>query len=80
MKKLTKTFNAISDDGQKFTIYEFTKYLNAGSFENPNKTIEGTKELRTSDNEAVNRLEKGKYEILNPFGNIKVTSNDPNAP
>lgn len=79
MKKHTNTFNAVSDEGVTYVIHEYTEFVDAGSFGDPNRTVEGLKELRTSNHEAVNRIKKGKYVILSPFGEIAVTSDDQNA-
>jgi len=80
IKKHTKTFNAYSDDDKRFIIYEYTEFENAGSFDNPNAMLEGLKELKTSDGNAVNRIEKGRYQIITPFGEIIVTLDSSDAP
>ncbi len=66
MKKTRKTgeFLAVADDGQTFTIEEFTVFLNAGSMRNPNEEIAGLKSLRTSDGRSVNVIGEGEYKIV----------------
>ena len=80
MKKHTGTFKTHSDDGKIFTIHEYTNFIKSGSFEDPDQLTAGMKELRTSDGKTVNRIEKGKYKILDVFGNVTVYSNMPDAP
>lgn len=78
MEKHTLTFSAKSGDGQEFTIYEFTQLLDVGTFGNPDAVIEGLKRLETSEGQSVNRLEKGKYEIV--ALSLIIISDDKNAP
>jgi len=80
MKKHTGTFKAHSDNGDLFTIHEYTNYSKTGSFGHQDQLVEGTKELRTPDGKTVNRIAKRKYEILDIFGNIAVYSDMPDAP
>lgn len=64
MKKMTDKFLVITDSGQKHLVYEYTNILDASSFENPNATMPGLKELRTSDGKAVNFVSEGVYKIV----------------
>jgi len=49
-----------------------------GTKDNPNQVIPGMKEIRKEDGTRVNRLEKGKYQVVD-FGMEILTSNDPDA-
>jgi len=49
-----------------------------GDRSDPNRQNPGMVEIRTSDGNSVNRIEKGKYQILFPPMILK--SADPNAP
>ncbi len=69
--KHTGTFIAYDADGNEYTIYVFTKFI---------ERIEGRKSLNTSDGEAVDRIGKGRYRVLTGFGDVEVTSDDPAAP
>jgi hypothetical protein len=60
----TGEFKARTVDGKTVIIFEFTEYLDAGTFENPNKKIEGLKSYSTSDGNHVNSISKNKYEIV----------------
>ena len=60
----TGEFKARTVDGKTVIIYEFTEYLDAGTFENPNKKIEGLKSYCTFDGNHVNSLSENKYEIV----------------
>ena len=64
MKRKTDEFFVITDSGQKYMVYEYTNFIDAGSFENPKATIHGLKEFRTSDGMAVNFVEEGIYKIV----------------
>ena len=75
------SFVARDEDGREYTIHILTYTVNVGNRSGPNAEREGmTSSLRTSDGQPVNRLEKGKYEMLHPIRNVRLTSDDPNAP
>jgi len=78
MKRKTGQFIATDENGRRYTILIFRNIVKAGTFENPNKEVEGIGELKTFEGMAVNRLEKGKYQIV-PTG-IIVQSDSPDAP
>lgn len=63
MKRQTGSFVATGDDGREYTVYIYTEFVDAGSRRNPRAVVQGLKELRTSDGMAVNRLQKGEYQI-----------------
>jgi hypothetical protein len=75
--KRTKRFSAYDEEGRKYTIFEFTEFLEARTW-GSDKIVEGLKELRTADGTPVNRIEKGVYRIMG-VEEIEVTSNDPDA-
>lgn len=74
----TNTLEATSDGGDTYTIFEFTTIHEIRSSSGYSE-VPGLKELRTADGHAVNRREKGVYEIVN-LGGLVVRSSDPNAP
>ena len=75
----TKTFTAHREDGAEFTVLEFTNIFETRNRQGVSR-VEGTKSLELEDGTSVNRLEKGKYEIVDPFDrNTIITSDDPNA-
>ncbi len=78
MKKQTGQFTATGDDGRRYTIYIYTDFIDAGHFGNPNAVVEGMKELLTSDGMAVNRHQKGEYQIVQT--GLMLRSNAPDAP
>jgi hypothetical protein len=74
-------FVARDEEGREYTIHVLTYTVNVGNRSDPNLEREGmTSSLRTSDGVAVNRLEKGKYEMIHPIRNVRLTSDDPAAP
>lgn len=72
-KRKTATFAAHTEDGHQVTIHEITEFLEVGT---PDETS-GLAELLTDDGRPVNRIEKGKYQLV-ATGEI-LTSDDPNA-
>ena len=78
MREHTLTFTAKSEDGREFTIYQFTDLVDTGTRGDPNAAVEGLKDLVTSEGDSVNRIEKGKYEIVQQ--GLRLTSDDADAP
>ena len=64
MERKTNEFTARSDDGQEYTIYEYTDVIDAGNLNDPNATIRGAKRLCTSEGEDVNFKGEEVYEIV----------------
>ena len=64
MERKTNEFTARSNYGQEYTIYEYTKIIDAGHLSDPNATIKGTKRLCTSNGEDINFKGEGIYEIV----------------
>lgn len=64
-KEKTNQFNVYTDDGKKFEVIEYTEFLDAGDYQNPNETIPGLKSLQTKDGMKVN-YDKGSdtYKIV----------------
>ena len=61
---ITDRFITKSDDGRRFEIIEYTEYLSAGTFGDPNATVPGAKRLQTSDGLHVNFVSPGIYQIV----------------
>ena len=78
MKRKIGQFIATDEKGRRYTILIYTNIIKAGTFENPSMDADGMNELKTFEGMAVNRLEKGKYQIV-PTG-IIVQSDSPDAP
>lgn len=74
----TGSFVAVGEDGMEHTIHITSEIAGMGTRGNPNAERKGMKQLRTQDGDAVNRLGKGKYEIV-MTGEI-LQSDDPDAP
>lgn len=77
MTQLTGTFEASGSDGKEYTLLVWTDLVPAGTMTDPDAVIEGLKTLRTSDGHSVNRLEKGKYQIVQT--GISLHSSSPEA-
>ena len=74
----TNTFSATGDDGQEFTILEFTDFVECRDSEGYS-IIPGLKSLYTSDGSSVNREGKGIYTLVGTQ-RIRLRSFDPDAP
>ena len=77
-RRMIGQFIATDENGRRYTILIFTNFIKAGTFENPSMEVEGMEELKTFEGMAVNRLEKGKYQITQ--SGIIIQSDSPNAP
>lgn len=78
MQREVGRFQAVGDDGRKYTVVIHADILDAATAEDPNAVEEGIRSLRTVQGQAVNRLEKGKYRIL--LSGVTLKSDDANAP
>jgi len=64
IKKKTNEFKTQSPDGKTVMIYEFTEFLDAGNFEEPNAIVEGLKSFHTADGKHVNFITESEYKIV----------------
>ncbi len=64
MEKHTGTVIARSEAGEELTILEYTDFIDIGTFSDPRGVAPGRKSLLTLDGRSVNRIQKGKYEIV----------------
>ncbi len=71
------SFDAHNSQGGTTLIDIYVDILDASTIENPEAELEGFKSLRTRTGQHVNRLEKGKYQVV-VTGEV-LTSNDPLA-
>jgi hypothetical protein len=78
MRRKIGQFIATDENGRRYTILIFTNVVKAGTLENPSMEVEEMEELKTFEGMAVNRLEKGKYQIAQT--GIIIQSDSPNAP
>ena len=72
-----RSFKAIAEDGTRHIIEVYVTVLDAGTLENPHGTVDGLKTLRTRNGQSVNRLDKGRYQIVSTREIL--TSDDPEA-
>ena len=77
-KRCTASFVGRGEHGSHVRINEFTEFINVSSTDHLAEEIPGMKELMTDDGRHLNRIEKGKYQIV-ATGEI-VVSEDRNAP
>jgi len=72
----TGSFVAKQEDGKLVTLKVFTDYIVAESRERAEE-IPGRKTLRTLEGHVVNRLNKGRYQVV--VTGVRLTSDDPAA-
>jgi hypothetical protein len=73
---LKQRIAAVGSNGRRQVLNVWGRRINTSTLQG-RSSIEGLSEIRTVDDRAVNRLEKGRYQIVQT-GEI-LTSNDPNA-
>ena len=71
-------FTAHDEFGNEYGINIYVKVIDVKTHDNPHGTIDGLKRLITDEGAVVNRLGKGRYQIVH--AGIEVSSDDPNAP
>lgn len=75
MRKHKGRFTAVDDTGRPYTIDVHVEIINVGGRDNPHQTREGLLFLQLENGEAVNRLGKGKYQIVS--SGVCLTSDEP---
>ena len=78
MQKLKGKFVAKGDDGQDYVIEIYVNLIDAGTYDDPNATIEGVKSLLTEGGLLVNRIGKGEYLIVQT--DLRLHSDSSDAP
>ncbi len=78
MRKLIQKFKATDEKGLVHELKAYQRFDDAGTFHNPQARAPGLIEFFTDEGQDVNRLDKGKYEIV-ATGEI-LTSSAPDAP
>lgn len=71
-------FVATDESGNEWTILVYQEF-HATRTRTGTQWLEGQKYLETAEGDHVNRIEQGKYEIID-VETITVTSDDPEAP
>lgn len=79
MKKLIKEFSAYSEKGEKFNIIVYKNFIDTSDKDSFHlgESLPGIMEFWTSYGQIVNRIEKGRYQIVD--SGIYLISDDPNA-
>ena len=77
-RRFAFTFKARNDDGKEYTIEVYRDVIVAEELGGKRTEVEDPQTLMTSHGQAVNRLGKGKYAIVQT-GEV-LSSDDPNAP
>lgn len=75
------SFTAVADDGTTFEINIFQDFIYESSWAGTDK-LPGLMSLKTTDGHAVNRVDKGQYQVVG-YGAIDyldTSSKDANAP
>ena len=72
------SFDAFDESGQPVQIDVFVDIVDIGTRLDPGATAKGLRTLRTKDGRSVNRIAKGRYEIVQ--SGVKLRSDDPASP
>ncbi len=78
MMRSKRSFAAHNSRGEEVLLEEFQEEISVESRKNPGATGPGIREVRTRAGDSVNRLAKGKYEVVQT-GEV-LESDDPDAP
>jgi hypothetical protein len=78
MHRLTKSFDAVGNDGRQYTVDVYTNFIPAPNFEDPGAEVEGLKRLQTSSGLLINYLSPGEYQIVQT--GVILRSAAPDAP
>jgi hypothetical protein len=72
-------FAATAEDGQRYVLYVYTDYAPAApSPSGPQRGVELSRQIRTSDGREVVKVRDGEYLIVQ--GDVTLRSDDPEAP
>lgn len=74
----TAIIEALGTDGEEYTIYEYTEFIENVTHSEGRSEMAGLKELRTSDGYSVNYVSKGQYKIVQT--GMLLRSDSPDAP
>jgi hypothetical protein len=72
------SFVAKDNQGRMYRLTLWVDIQDAGTMRDPHAELEGLTSITTESGQHVNRIDKGKYQIV-ATGQI-LTSDDPNAP
>ncbi len=73
-----QTFEAVGDDGRNYVLNVFVEIIDAKTQGDPEAEIPGLKSIKTSDGESVNRVSKGRYQIVST--GVELTADAADAP
>jgi hypothetical protein len=59
-----KTFNARGSDGRMYQVYEVTRSIPAGTYDDPGATIDGLPSYQLSDGRKLNKVDEHTFEIV----------------
>ena len=69
-------FNAVTEGGQAYLVYEYQRYSRAGTLANPRGDIPEPKEWRTSTGLTVKRVDAERYVIVETTEIIRQAGHD----
>jgi hypothetical protein len=78
MERLVQEFEAREENGTIHRLRVYQKLVDAGTQANPHAVVPGLKRIVTEKGETVNRLQKGKYQVV--LTGILLYSDSPEAP
>ena len=75
---IVQTFTATDAQGKEYTLCVHRKRIDTSSMHGASSALAAMRELRTSDGQIVNYINKGQYEIVGTV--IRLHSDAPDAP
>jgi hypothetical protein len=77
VEKFRRSFLAHDEEGNEYVIEIYEYWADASTHDNPSGKVKSGKKRLVSNGEHVNRIEQGKYELMN---GVILTSEDIDAP
>jgi hypothetical protein len=71
------SFQAVDQWGNPHTLHVYLDIIDAGTQDEPDAELEGLRSLETASGDAVNRLDKGRYQVV--ANGLILTSGEPDA-
>jgi hypothetical protein len=78
MERLIQEFTAVDGKGDRYRLLVYEEQVLCPTRENPQRVIPGMKRIVTADDESVNWVNQGEYEVVGT-GTV-LRSDDPGAP
>jgi hypothetical protein len=78
MRTHIQEFTAHDANGRNYTLHVYQEWHEQRGFDGKPERVKSLKAIETSNGDAVNRNDKGRYHLV--VGEVPLTSDDPDAP